>query len=356
MRKIFVNNYKQKGNLLAEMLVGLSLSLLTLLAVAVISIYFEKQSLQNRSLDKALNNTTTAFYELKMEGRNAGFGININSNAFGCNLNIYNVPNSSSPNVIKLYPAVIDTSGAVNHKLSFNAGDSYAVTIPTNLTSTANPGSVEDFYNVNSVFGYNVNDFVFGAPSSNVGNCYLNNVSSKDEQANKIYHRVLVGSGKPPYNDFKTSATLSSSVSIFNLGSNPRFTTFYVDGLNNLIKKNNITGEISLVLSNVVSFKAIYGITDTSGKLNWVSPSSMKDSDFKWLRAIRVGLIIKTDTPDSENNSICSTSSEGTLKKDYSLGANEILKIPTSNDSACFRYRFLTTTIPLKNMVHNKLN
>lgn len=355
MRKIFINNYKQKGNLLAEMLVGLSLSLLTLLAVAVISIYFEKQSLQNRSLDKALNNTTTAFYELKMEGRNAGFGININSNAFGCNLNIYNVPNSSSPNVVKLYPAVIDNSGAVNHKLSFNAGSSYSITVPTNLTTSASPSSGNS-YTVNSVFGYNKNDFIFGAPSSNSGNCYLNVISSTDESVNKMYHGDLGDPNKPPYNNFSTSATLSTSTSIFNLGANPSFTTFYVDGLNNLIKKNNITGEISLVLSNVVSFKAIYGITDTTGKLNWVSPSAMKDADFKWLRAIRVGLIIKTDTPDSDNTASCSTSSINTLNDDYQLGANETLKIPTSNDSACFRYRFLTTTIPLKNMVHNKLN
>lgn len=335
-----------KGNLLAEMLVGLSLSLLTLLAVAVISIYFEKQNNINKSLDHTLNNATTAFYSFKIEGRNAGFGLNTNSNAFGCNLNIYRKPSPAQPNIVKLYPAFIDASVGLNHKLSFNAGSSYVITMPTTLASG---GDIKDgYYKTNSTFGYRVKDFIFASPTSEVGNCFLNLISNIDETSNIISYDTT--------NINTNNVKVGSNSSIFNLGQSPMLDTFYVDNQGNLVKEDNITGDVSLVLSNVVAFKAIYGVVDASGNFAWVSSSSMTDANFKLIRAIRVGLIVRTDVSDSTNKVNCDTTTDNTISNSYDLGAGVQLSIPNTTEAKCFSYRYLTTTIPLKNMIHNKLN
>lgn len=334
-----------RGNLLAEMLVGLSLSLLTLLAVAVISIYFEKQNNINKSLDHTLNNAATAFYSLKMEGRNAGFGLNTNSNAFGCDLQIYNAPNLPSPNSVKLWPAFIDSKSA-NHRLSFNAGSSYSITMPTTLASGAN---IKDgSYKTNSVFGYKDKDFIFASPTSDVGNCFLNKISNVDTTSNIISYDTT---------NINTNATVGSNSSIFNLGQSPMLDTFYVDNQGNLVKQDNVSGEISLLLSNVVAFKAIYATVDSSGNFAWVDPSNMTDSNFKLIRAVKIGLIVRTDIPDSTNKANCDTTIDQTITNTlYDLGAGVQLSIPNVADAKCYSYRYLTTTIPLKNMIHNKLN
>lgn len=323
----------KQGNILAEMLVGLSISLLTLLAVAVINIFFEKQNNNNKNLERTLSNASSAFYALKIDAKNAGFGLNLTSSLFGCEIDNTLIPS----NKFKMLPAYIDRTNS-KPELFFNSGSSYLSTIPSLLTKVSSGSTL----NLSSAFAYQKNDYIAISPAVS-NKCGLFKMVSDPDTDNIISVNA-------------TANNYSANSYVNNFGKNPHFFKYSVDNNYNLIKTDLLNGQVSLILSNVVDIGVKYGISNGTGTgtMSWVDNIDPTDvNKFKLLRAIKLAILVRSPAFEGANN--CEVTDSST--KFYWGDSNQdLLTIPNTSDARCYRYRVLTTTIPLKNMVYNKLN
>jgi type IV pilus assembly protein PilW len=124
-----------------------------------------------------------------------------------------------------------------------------------------------------------------------------------------------------------------------------------VDG--NLVMEQPLAGTSNVLVRNVMAFRAEYGVSSAAGVTtlaSWQAADtagwgSLSNSNIGRVRALRLGLVVRSAQRDKPDASGSCTASDS---KPALFGATVE---PDLSDWACYRYRSVTLVVPLRNMV-----
>ena len=368
-RKI-IDFKKQKGSFLVEMMIGLGMSVVTVLSVMTIYAQVEGQKRTTVQVGQTVSNAAMAMFPLLHDAKMAGFGVNIPGLA-GCNIYAYNA-NTSSNFILSMIPIQITDGGDnfTSDKISFTASSSTAYFSPVKLTSDYK-GS-EAVMKVDNRFGFNPGDLMISIDPSGKS-CTLSQVTDvpgtpgKTDNLTKntgMYTDPVTGEKvKAAYNQAGgikdnngNNIDYSAGTKVLNIGSAPITSSYYIE--NNQIKKlDALSGNTQVVGDNVVMLQAQYGMDmDLDGSvdkwIDYIDPVTNK-SDFQYVKGIRMAIITRSPLREKKDVSAsgtvgeCSTTTNNEFN--WSGGTMDISK--TDADWKCYRYRMLQSTVPLRNLI-----
>lgn len=385
---IYLNNNKQHGMSLIELLVALVVGLVVSLAVFSVLTVSEGRKRTTTSINDISKAGAYAAYQLDKAMRNAGSGFSggLNPNvdgthysadySFACKLKATNsgaallpkaadfpAPFASVPKALTVAPVVIldgvATAGDVLITMGGGAGLSESITNLTNASSASN-------ITVETTASITERDklLMLSATADGTPNygqtCLLDEVDAGFAQGTGSTYDV------PMAGDFHDGATLStySTPSVLvNLGKSPQFFMYGVGANNTLFQYNlldtakaatNDQPNPSEFIEDVFQMEAIYGITNLAGaegNMTWQAPAGTYASSkllegtaaanglLRTIVMVRVALIMRTNLLEKEevsSGSVTMFAGTGLAKTVSGLNKN-------------YRYRVIETTIPIRN-------
>lgn len=338
---------KSNGSILAELMFGLSISLLTLLCISIITLKFDAQKKSDTSLNSTISSASSAILTIRQDAKNAGYGLT-NPAILGCKVNAYNSSLANPSYKYDLYPVKVDSNSSQNNQfdsVSFMSSSSELSLSPATIVQNM-PKPTADYF-INSHFGFNQNDFILlSQPNSE---CTLAQVTNVNK--NKPYSLEHSVSSKFNSGSGNSDIIYLNGAKITNLGLGPQTISYSVDN-NRLIRHNTSTGEKSIILENVYGFKTLYGIdTGSSPKIKWTN--SINDAkEYNKVVAIKVGIMVRSPAVEDLSQKNCQT----TIAKSFDWytdlnGKVQTIDVPNTVDAACYRYRVFSTTVPLRNVI-----
>jgi type IV pilus assembly protein PilW len=343
----------QKGGFLIELMVGLLLSSLTVLSVTTIYTQFELQKRTTVETGTTSSTANIGMFSLQNHAKKAGYGVSYDLNMMGCSVAAYNSTNNQDI-TFKLAPVSIEpgNSASTSDKVTFFAGNSYINMFPIQLTADTN--SNNDTIKISDISGFSPGDLIILYEANK--NCNLAQISETQGTNN-----ILRNTGnyvEPATNRtlpviYNKSGGLSGGVNysinatVLDIGSSPMLVSNSIVN-NQLVETNILTSESKVIADNIVLLKALYGIDmDHDGKIDTWNNNNI-GSNYKYLKAIKIALIARTPNKEIKNG-VCNATNNPIFNWD-----GKTIDISTlSDDWGCYRYRFIETVIPLRNVIWN---
>lgn len=354
MKKILYHK-KQRGSFLIELMIGLFMSLLSVLGVMTIYAQFEGQKRTTTQMSQTVSMGALAMFPIQHFGKMAGFGIN-DSTLLGCKILAYNDTTGTSYD-FTMSPVLITSSGSnsVADKIDFLIGDSDSFFAPVRITQQMpNPSAV---FKVDSRFGFREGDLVIAAePGKDCTLAQVSNLPRNAGQTDNVIHNSgnytdpITGTPKPTtYNKpGGLGVSYGTNGKLFNLGAKPQKLSYTIEN-NQLVQNNNFdnVNNKTIIGDNIVLLKAVYGLdNDNDGDVDTWTATTPTAANLKNIIAIRVGMIARSPLREKSSAGVCNITNTATFN--WFGGTMDISALP---DWKCYRYRLLQTTIPLRNMI-----
>jgi type IV pilus assembly protein PilW len=371
---------RQHGFSLIELMVGLVVSMICVLAIMAAFAVYEGKKRTTTSGNDAQQNGSYGMYALERELRTAGSGIvqGDNYGLWGCPVtaSIYTgsstaavLPASSLPSpfttstwplTTRMAPVLIGYGGTSSPDvIGIVAGDSAQQNFKIAVSSTPSVSSAV----VGNDMGILSGDYLMGIRSD--GTCTLNHITASSSTATQVTSTTLAF-------DTTNSATtgLVTSSYAFDLGQSPTFSVFTVDTTSNtlvsydLLQRPINSSNVAAVMpraDGIVMIKALYGVNTTSSAPatsseidSWVQPTgtwaisaltastSAAATAIGQIKAIRVAIVAQSRLPESSTDYTGSTTL--TLFPDLASSLQY-----TININSQYRYKVYDTTIPIRN-------
>lgn len=380
---------KSRGFSLVELMVGMAIGLVAVLVMTQVALTFEGQKRTTVGNAESMDEGSVGLYALSRELQGAGYGI-VDKDIIGCMVRAHierpGNPGTAQDLFFAIFPVRI-TKGAGNAPDSITAIYSNSPMTATAATLIQNYPGDETNFKVNNRYGFNLGDAIILAQPGQVPpkNCSLHQVTGlpmvvgqTDELEHKLTQYVNAlgqvqdskynkagGLGAPDY------AYGPNSTKVFNLGGNPVTNTFTVQN-NQLIFTNGLGGQQTVLLDNVITFKAQYGMDVRAGSPADLQVTTYNDAILDangngtvtvvdaagqvvqndpedWLRvgAVRIAIVVRNkypDKPDSGGN--CNATANPPF---WSWGTLTVADMPAQWQ--CYRYKTFETVVPLRNML-----
>lgn len=385
----------QRGMTLIELMVALAVGLL--LTLAVVGLLTFTNTSRRRTQDVNDINQIGAYAQLTLDKwlRSAGSGFAQSADySYGCRLHAakdgaqilprttalpapFDQVTTGTSGVFRLASALIaagqshpSDSGQPSDVLLLMAGSAGQAETPTALTALADSSSLP----LASTLGFRANDLLLVADrqtggSGGTADCMLQQVASGFSGSGS----APGGASLPLGGGYHTGAVgdaaltgFSSDASAMNLGNviggNPPAVLLVGVGDHSTLYSYDLlqtnATPLQAVADSVLELHALYGIDSSgSGRIDrWVSPASgdytisalsdgsqAANTRLQGIKAIRLGLIMRTRQPDAST----STPPELTLFAD--LGSDLALTRTLSSAEQRYRYRTFEATVPLRN-------
>lgn len=360
------------GFSLVEIMVGLTIGLITVLVVGQVLQVAEARRRQSTSGADATVNAGLAIYALERDGKNAGYGMTISRDSVGCELrSIYN--GTAQPASI-LAPAIINdgASGAAD-TVQFKASTKVGITLPTRIT--VDHAKTDASFMVESDLGMQAGDILIAVPAAlNTATpattwCTVLQYAGTSAGQNQIPHvpgtqwNPLVASSILP-----TAGYLVGDY-LINLGTYSDH-TYSINSnqlrMSELVASTNTSSNQDLI-PNMVQLQAVYG-KDTSGDGIvdvWNATAPTTAAEWQQIRALRIALVARSQTPEASTvtldgangTSSCNSTTPhpaavcwrpdpngNGVKIDVNIGNS-------TPDWQRYQYRVVETTIPLRNVI-----
>lgn len=341
-----------KGFSLIEILVGMTLGLLTVLIIMQAFSVFENQKRTTTAASDAQENGLMAVVQLEQDIRNAGAGL-ADSAAFNCST-IFSYYASGSSTTIPapgmpssaMAPVTITDGGATgSDTVTMMRGTEFLGSIPATITDSMPQPSSE--LNVSRTTGFTDGNLIL---VSQGGNCTVMQVSQVQGSALKIQHNPA--SSGPSYNpaaSFYNTApgdtwpSFTTGAKILNFGS-LIVNTYSVDANYNLQMADK-SAAVTTLVKDIVSLQAQYGISTAAGVQevsSWVDATAtsgfntLNSDKVKRIKAVRITVVARSGKKETAN---VTTSAPGGV---------DITTLPNWQK---YRYRVYTTIIPLRNII-----
>jgi len=360
---------RQGGFSLIELMVGMLVSMICMLAMMAAFAVYEGKKRTTTSGNNAQQNGSYALYTLERQLRSAGSGIvqGLNHGLWGCPVTAYTggkkvlpaaslpAPFTSSgwPLTTRLVPVLIASGGKNGSDvIGVVSGDSALQVFSVAVSSTPSTHGVV----VSNALGFFTGDYLMGTLSN--GTCAMTHIASDGGTATQVPSTTLVL-------DTPNSPTtgLQTATNVFNIGPSPSFTLYGVDPSSgslvswDLLQRSvdNQPAAITPIADGIVMVKALYGIqTSSSSNLTWQQPAGDWDISkltagtnaaavaMSQIKAIRVAIVAQSRLPEREAD--YKGEPKLTLFKD--LPADVRYSVPLDTQ---FRYQVYETTIPVRN-------
>ena len=352
-------NRKEKGGFLLELMIGVLLSSITVLAVTTVYTKMETEKRDMTQKGKTTSNAAIAMYPIQQAAKASGYGLN-GIDVLGCKVKAYNQNRGTNQEFEFTLAPVVITPGATeadSDKIDFMSGNSSAYFAPVLLTSNSNAAAA--VFKVDNRFGFREKDLIIVAEHGK--DCILRQVTEVPgvggikngsgngggNNANSGTDNIIANPGKD--GDYNKPGGMGISYNIgakiFNLGSEPDMVTYELQG-EKLIEVNQKENTQKAIAGDVIRLKAQYGFDkDNNGDVEEWTNVLGAATNYKFLKGLRIGMLIRSPLKQY-GKAECNASS----KDEYNWfgGAMNISEYP---DYKCFSYRVIQTTIPLRNLM-----
>ncbi len=360
------NIRNQSGFSIIDLLIGATLSLLTLTVMVNSVILADKQKKQTYSVSDVQASGQISGYYLSRDLRMAGYGLTRESFT-NCLVNGYDTSRTSNF-TFTLRPVAITSGGAgafQSDTLSMTYG-SADVTSTTSKLQALNNGT-NNSLQVDNRYGFRPGDLAVmfsTAVDSNadtVPDCTLTEITSLPSvsgQTNLLvrgstsYSSGYTGaSATPRYN--KTGGigiSYPSGTQLFNLGPSPVSYSYQVVANNVLRRTNLLTGATQDLGDNVISTKYYY-IKDTNldGVADTMDQTTPATADgWKQVLAIRYAIVVRSTTTQADP--ITSITVVPSLTLPNGTNTTAVVQALTGIDQK-YSYRVYGSTVALRNIV-----
>ncbi len=348
------NRNHVNGFSLIEVMVGMTLGLLTVIIIMQVFSVFENQKRTTTAGSDAQANGMMAMVQLEQELRSAGNGL-LNADIFNCStINSYydsgvsgSTPVSPAPGMptssTGIAPVTITDGGASgSDTITMRKASEFLGSIPATITSAMPQPSAE--LNVSRTEGFAIGQKIIVMSGNN---CTVMEVSAIQGSAFKVQHNPA-NSG-PSYNppgSFYTSVpgnawpTFPQGSQVLDFGSIVT-NTYSIDADLNLQLAAGTASGVPLV-KDIVRMKALYGVSSAAGiqAVNqWVDATTYGTLDtdkIKRIKAIQITIVARSGKKEATN---VTTTAPGGVSVSY------------LTDWQKYRYRVYTTIIPLRNVI-----
>lgn len=355
----------QRGFSLIELMVGMLVSMVCVLAIMAAFTVYEGHKRTTTSANDAMQNGSFSLYEMERQIRSAGSGIINGSNysLWGCPIQATTAgsvvmpttgktlpaPFNNWPTTVRAIPALIYSGGSSPDMIGIIGGNAsyqaFNIAVSTTPSATA--------LTVGNNFGIQTNEYLLG-PLTN-GNCALAQVATVTGTTNVTFSATN-----------SASTGVQTAQYVFDLGYSPIFTVFGVDTGSNTLDSYDLlerSGNVATPIADgIVQIKALYGIHDgsTAGQTSnyidhWVQPtgtwaySAINASQTSAytaaaaIKAIRIAVVAQSRLLEKST--------------DYTTGSSSLVlfkDLPTTlqytvTTNPQYRYRVYDTVIPLRN-------
>lgn len=368
---------KERGLSLVEVMVGLTVGLITVMVIGQVFSNFEAQKRVTTSATDAQSAGLVSLVQIEQDARSAGAGI-VESEVLSC-VNTYSYhagPPETSPVPGfggNFAPVVITDGGATgSDTIQFRIGSDFLGAIPTTIIEDMPQGSSE--LKVSRAAGFQVNQIVMAVQG---GNCTAMQITHVQAQPNHLQHNP--GSNGPwnptiSYQSDNSWPGYTTGAKIVTVGA-ITLKTYSVNANNQLqsLAQSAGTSTTEILSGDIVSLQAQYGVSSAVNVQDvsaWVEPTgtwaagALDEDKIKRIRAIRVAVVARSakmeaadvtgqceqPVSDVTNNGPC-------LWRDADDTDNlaPVLDLSTNADWRKYRYRVFQTIIPLRNMIWAQL-
>ena len=368
---------RQRGFSLIELMVGMVVSMLCMLAIMDAFAVYEGKKRTTTTGNDAQQNGSYALYALERQLRTAGASIvqGYNYGLWGCPVTAYTTTTSSKvqtlpvqsalpspfassgwPLTTRLVPVLIASGGSSPDVIGVVGGNSALQVFKIAVSSTPSASSVV----VGNSLGIMTGDYLLGTLSD--GTCSLAHLTSSSTATQVSGTTLALDTANSPATGLQTATYL------FDVGSTPSFTLFGVDSSTNslvsydLLQRpvNGQAATVTPIADGIVQIKALYGVhtnsSDTSADQidTWVQPTgnwsiatltastSAAATAMGQIKAIRVAIVAQSRLPER--------SSDYTGKSKLTLFSDLDPTLQYSvNTNTQYRYKVYDTTIPVRN-------
>ncbi|HKT30042.1 PilW family protein, partial [Dyella sp.] len=360
---------RQRGFSLIELLVGMLVSMICMLAIMAAFAVYEGKKRTTTTGNDAQQNGSYALYTLERQLRTAGSGITQGNNwgLWGCPITAYTdstqvLPAASLPSpftssgwplTTRLVPVLIAAGGGnVPDVIGIVAGNPAQQVFKVTVSSTPSAASVV----VGNSFGILSGDYLAGTLSDST--CALAQIPTASPTAQVSGTTIALSTANSPTKGLQTATNL------FDFGPAPTFTLFGIDtSTNSLVsydllqrKVNGNAATVTPIADGIVQIKALYGIqTSGSNSLTWVQPTgnysistltastSAANAAMTKIKAIRIAIVAQGRLAERSS--------------DYSAASNKLVLFPdldttlqyTITTNTQYHYKVYDTTIPVRN-------
>ena len=361
---------RQRGFSLIELMVGMLVSMLCLLAIMAAFAVYEGKKRTTTSGNDAQQNGSYALYTLERQLRTAGSSIvqGYNYGLWGCPVTAYTTtpagkvqtlpaqsalpsPFTSSgwPLTTRLVPVLIASGGSNPDVIGVVGGNSALQVFKIAIAGTPTTSSVA----VGNSLGIMTGDYLLGTLSD--GTCALAHLTSTSTATQVSGTTLALDAANSP------ATGLQKATYLFDAGAAPMFTLFGIDASTNslvsydLLQRpvNGQAAAVTPIADGIVLMKALYGIQTSTG-ISWVQPtgtysidtltasSSAASSAMGKIKAIRIAIVAQSRLP--ERSSDYTNNNPIVLFQDL----DSTLQY-TFTPNTQYRYQVYDTTIPVRN-------
>ena len=344
---------RQHGMSLVELMVGILVGLLVVMAATGSLSFFEAQRTTSLSGNAAMNSGMMGGYLLQRDLRNAGVGL-LNAAQLACTrLNLYY--NGTTPaNDTAVAPVQIVDGGAGADSISIFFADSVLGSAPVALTRGLT--SAGENLHVTSASGIQAGDVVLIAGNPATDPCSVAQVSAIVPGATDVDLTRAASTWNPasPTGVFTSAPLYSAGGVVMRTGNNITWRNYSAAG-GALSATDLITNTQVQVATNVVTLQAQYGVTDGISNIvrrwvdatnEWVAPSADLISR---IRAVRFSVVVRSARKEilKDAGGACNT----TTTPPAAWPDVAPLDLSGDPDWKCYRYQVYASIVPLKNVV-----
>jgi len=361
---------RQRGFSLIELMVGMLVSMLCMLAIMAAFAVYEGKKRTTTSGNDAQQNGSYALYTLERQLRTAGSSIvqGYNYGLWGCPVTAYTTTptgkiqtlpaqsalpspftSSSWPLTTRLVPVLIASGGSNSDVIGVVGGNSALQVFKIAIAGTPTTSSVA----VGNSLGIMTGDYLLGTLSD--GTCALAHLTSSSTATQVSGTTLTLDAANSP------ATGLQKATYLFDAGAAPMFTLFGIDASTNslvsydLLQRpvNGQAAAVTPIADGIVLMKALYGIQTSTG-ISWVQPtgtysidtltasSSAASNAMGQIKAIRIAIIAQSRLPERSSDYVNKTS----IVLFQDLGST--LQY-TFTPNTQYRYQVYDTTIPVRN-------
>jgi type IV pilus assembly protein PilW len=355
------------GFSLAEIMVGLTIGLVTVLVVAQVMQVAEARRRGGTSGADAMVNAALSLYTLEREGKNAGFGLTSIRTSIGCN-----VKAKYGASAVREFPLtsveITDGADGAPDSLRFFASQKNGIVLPIRVA--ADHAQDDTIFSVVSDLGVNEGDLMIAVPEAIGGTnwCSLFQVAGA-AGTSQVSHAIAANSwNQDDAGNIFPVAGYAAGDYLINLGEFSDRTYSIADNrilrLTEFDAINNASVEQE-VFSNVVQMQAAYGKdTNNDGIVDaWNATDPADAAEWQQIRAIRIAVVARGRQPETDvvtlDGSVAASSCDSATPHPAAVcwrpdpnGNGVKIDVSGSGENwQRYRYRVAESTVALRNVI-----
>lgn len=359
---------KQSGFTLIELMVGMTIGLVVVLAMGQILSVNEGYKRTTMYGNDSMVNGSLALNTIERDGKNAGYGITTVSNSLGCEVRM---KYGSDTTVTFTLSGLMITNGAngAPDTIRFTSSNKNGVALPTKVV-VDHPVSATNFF-VDSDTGIVEGDLMIAVPetcdSDNWASVFQvtgtggnNNNNGSGQGQNQVLHN----SGQSEWNQpggqtIFPSAGYPIGSYLINMGNMGDRSYSIVNNNLQLAEFNSSTGdtETQILFPQIIQLQAQYG-KDTNNDDTvdtWDNTTPTNNAGWSQIRAVRVAIVARSVQWQKDvvttNDADCPSPSSICWAGGKIAGSNLNSGNSNNTDWQHYRYHVFETLIPLRNII-----